>query len=243
MTDTRTPVVLVHGAWHAAWCWDSFKPYLEARGVAPIAPDLPGHGGNPIPMAEVSLARYADAIAEVLDGLDTPAILVGHSMAGAVVSEVAERRPDKIRTLVYVAAYLLPDGASVSQCMQEDSGNLVAAHVVRCEDGLSIGLAEEGLRDGIYTGIDEAMVAAALAKVEPQAIAPLVTPVHVTEDRFGRVPRAYVECTEDRTITIEMQRKMQQALPCDPVLTLDCGHFPALIEPDALADFIVELAR
>ncbi len=241
MADKRIPVVLVHGAWHGAWCWESFKPYLDARGLRPVAPDLPGHGDNRIPMADVTLARYADAIAEVLDGLGEPAILVGHSMAGAVVSEVAERRPDSIQTLVYIAAYMLPDGASVSQCMAEDTENRVAAHVLRRDDGLSIDLGEDGFREGIYTGVDEATVTMALTKVQPQAIAPLVTPIHVTDDRFGRMPRAYLECTQDRCITIEMQRQMQKALPCDPVLTLECGHVPFLIEQDAVADFLASL--
>ncbi|RMF10040.1 MAG: alpha/beta fold hydrolase [Alphaproteobacteria bacterium] len=242
MADTETPVVLVHGAWHGGWCWEPFKPYLESRGLRPFAPDLPGHGQNRRPPEEVTLASYAEGIASVLDNLDEPAILVGHSMAGAVISEVAERRPDRVRALCYVTAFLLPDGVPMTQRMKEDSGSLAAGYVRRSPDGLSVEMPEEGLRAATYDGLSEALIAQFVPRLQPQAIAPMTTPVRLSPENFGRVPRAYIDCTRDKAITIEMQRRMQGDLPCDPVLTLDCGHMAPWIEPDAVADFIAGLA-
>lgn len=241
MTKKQKPCVLVHGAWHGAWCWDEFKPYLTERGLTPIAPDLPGHGGRPLPLAEVSLAGYADAIAEILDGLAEPAILVGHSMGGIVISEAAERRPDKVRHLVYLSAFLLPDGVAMAARMKEDTGSLAARFVRRTEDGRGLLMGEEGLRTAIYEGVAAPVVDRAVKLSQPQAIAPFMTPLHLTAERFGRAPRAFVECTEDKAITLDMQRRMQRDLPCDPVLTLACGHCPHDIAPEALADFLAKL--
>jgi len=241
MTDHPTPVVLVHGAWHGGWCWDPVLPYLEARGLDPQAPDLPGHGKNPMPMKDITLDSYAQCIVAVLDSLDEPAILVGHSMGGPTISEAAERRPDKVKYLVYVAALMVPDGVAVAKRMKEDTAAESSKYVQRGADGLSLIMPEDGLRAATYEGMSEEQIRWCLPRLQPEAIAPMTTPVHLTADNFGRVPRAYVECTEDKAISIAMQRRMQEDLPCDPVLTLDCGHMAPWIEPDRVADFIASL--
>lgn len=241
MTDRPTPVVLVHGAWHGGWCWDPFLPYLTARGLAPHAPDLPGHGKNPSPMKDITLDSYAECVVDVLDSLDEPAILVGHSMGGPTISEAAERRPDKVKYLVYVAALMVPDGVPVAQRMKEDTAAESGKYVQRGEDGLSLIMPEDGLRAATYQGMNEDQIQWALGQLVSEAIAPMTTPVHLTADNFGRVPRSYVECTEDKAISIAMQRRMQEDLPCDPVLTLDCGHMAPWVEPDRVADFIASL--
>ena len=238
MADHNTPVVLVHGAWHGGWCWTPFMPHLSDRGLAPHAPDLPGHGENPSPMKDITLDGYAETVVRVLDSLDKPAILVGHSMGGPTISEAAERRPDKVKYLVYVAALMVPDGVAVATRMKEDTTAESGKYVQRGKDGLSLIMPEDGLRAATYAGMSEDQIKWALGQLEPEAIAPMTTPVHLTEENFGRVPRAYVECIEDKAISIAMQRRMQQDLPCDPVLTLDCGHMAPWVEPEAVADFI-----
>jgi pimeloyl-ACP methyl ester carboxylesterase len=74
--------VLIHGAWHGAWCWGKVVPLLQEKGHRVYTIDLPSHGADQTPVAQVSLKAYTDRVCEVLDGLDEPAILVGHSMGG-----------------------------------------------------------------------------------------------------------------------------------------------------------------
>src|SRR5262245_21064899 len=105
--------VLIHGAWHAAWCWHKIVPRLEKAGHTVIAPDLPAMGRDRTPVNRVSLAKWRDTVCAVIDSVTEPVILVGHSRGGIVISEVAEHRPERVGVLVYVAAYLLDDG----QCM------------------------------------------------------------------------------------------------------------------------------
>jgi hypothetical protein len=69
----------------------------------------------------------------------------------------------------------------------------------------------------------------------PEPLKPLVTKLLVTAQRFGRVPRTYIECLQDRTVTLAAQRRMQAALPCEPVLALDSDHSPFLSQPQDLA--------
>lgn len=237
----KPAIILVHGAWHSAASWHKLSPALERLGFRVVAPDLPGHGGNPRPDAEVTLAAYADAVVGTLNALDGPAILVGHSMGGAVISQAAERQPERIAGLIYLSAFLLPDGMATNVRMKEDATSAVAPHARRLPDRRAIVMDEEGLAI-IYDGATDADLAFARSHAQPQVITPMVEPVHVTRERFGRVPRAFIECAADRAITLGMQRRMQQDWPSDPVVTLPSGHMPQIVMPGPLADEIAGIA-
>ena len=104
------PIVLVHGAWHGAWCWAGLQHALDDLGVPSYAIDLPGHGASTAPLSDL----YGDAehVADVLRTLGTPVVLVGHSYGGAVITEAAGRHPE-VAHLVYLTAFALEAGESV----------------------------------------------------------------------------------------------------------------------------------
>src|SRR5690242_4856292 len=102
--------VMAHGAWHGGWCWTKVVPLLERAGHAAIAPDLPGHGADTTPAREVTLQAYTDRVCQVALAQAEPVVLVGHSMGGLVISQAAEQCPEAMRTLVYITAFLLPNG-------------------------------------------------------------------------------------------------------------------------------------
>ena len=87
-------VVLVHGAWHGAWCWEPAIAALAAAGVTALAIDLPGHGDDPGPLGDL----HGDAahVSSALDALDGPVVLAGHAYGGAVITEAAAIRPSPI---------------------------------------------------------------------------------------------------------------------------------------------------
>ncbi|WP_374210506.1 alpha/beta fold hydrolase [Dermatobacter hominis] len=102
--------VLVHGAWHGSWCWSRLQASLSAAGAVSTAVDLPGRAGDPTPLDGLDLDAYAERVAAVVTSVDEPVVLVGHSMGGATISQVAERVPERIEALVYVCALLQPLG-------------------------------------------------------------------------------------------------------------------------------------
>lgn len=110
----KPAVVLVHGAWSNASAWDRVAADLRVRGFTVTAVNLPGHGADATPASQLTLAGYADAVQAALPA-QGKAVLVGHSMAGMVISAVAERAPEKLASLVYVAAYLPASGQSLYQ--------------------------------------------------------------------------------------------------------------------------------
>ncbi|MEL6894442.1 MAG: alpha/beta fold hydrolase, partial [Actinomycetota bacterium] len=111
-------VVLVHGAWHGAWCWASFQAELDRRGVPSLAIDLPGHGASTEPLGDLhgdaaALGPMLDAVAERRPDVTTDGVvLVGHSYGGAVVSQAAAGRND-VAHVAYVAAFALQADESV----------------------------------------------------------------------------------------------------------------------------------
>jgi len=224
--------VLVHGAAHGAWCWKKVAPILQRNGHTVVTPDLPGHGSDRTPIQDISLKAYTDRICEVIDAQEENVILVGHSMAGIVITQVAEYRPDKIRMLVYLTALLPTDGNSMFQTTEEirnPSARIMA------EDQLSYVYREELLKDLFYGDCSEEDIAFAKAHLVPQATRPTQEPVHISESRYGRVRRVYIECLQDGIIPPAFQKKMYTTVPCEQVISMNTSHSPFFSAPDELA--------
>lgn len=234
--------ILVHGGLHGGWCWEHVVPLLEAAGHKVLAPDLPGMGADKTPLSSVTLASTADFVADLIRRQQEPVVLVGHSMAGPTISEAAERVPDRLLGLVYVAANLVPGGLS----MAEAAGAMldgVMSGVIPSDDGLSTTYESAAAFHSFYNTTDRREAERAIERLTPQPIAAVSEPLTVTAERFGRVPRAYIECLQDNAIPIDFQRRMQADLPCDPVITMDCDHSPFLCAPRELAQHLIAIER
>jgi pimeloyl-ACP methyl ester carboxylesterase len=233
--------ILVHGSWHGAWCWHKLVPRLQKRGHTVIAPDLPSLGRDRTPVNRVSLATWRRHVCNIVDSAPEPVVLVGHSRGGIVISEVAEHRPERVRTLVYLCAFLLANGECLSDVASSDEASLVPPNVVMSEDKTCSTVRAEALRDAFYGECSEEDVELARLCVQPEATVPLVTPLELSAEKFGRVPRVYIECLRDRAIPIALQRRMQSNWPCQRVHALDTDHSPFLSRPDELADLLAEV--
>ena len=205
-------ILLVHGAFGRAACWDRVAPGLRAAGHTVEAIDLPGAGDDPTPVAEITLDRYASRVCEAL-AEGPPAMLVGHSMGGMVITPAAARCPEHVDRLVYVAAFLPWDGMSLIDMTQlpEAAGDLIQASMIVEGDPPVARMSPEGARQARYGCCDDEQVAYALARNSPQAVAPFTHPVALSgpgSDRFAALPRAYVMCLQDMAVRPPLQRLM-----------------------------------
>jgi pimeloyl-ACP methyl ester carboxylesterase len=233
--------VLVHGAWHGGWCWHKIVAGLEAMGHRAIAPDMPGHGTDRTPIARVEFATITERIAAVAVAADEPVILVGHSYGGAVITQLGEMMPEKIRKLVYVTALLLPNGQSASDAAADDTESALGPEIVPAADGLTVMVRPDALRSAFYAHCTDEDVALARSLLVPEALAGFRTPVTTSDARFGRIPRAYIECLKDRAITPAKQKALYQAVPCQEVFSLDTDHSPFFSTPEALTRILAGL--
>jgi pimeloyl-ACP methyl ester carboxylesterase len=234
--------ILVHGAWHGGWCWHRIAVRLERAGHRVLAPDLLSLGRDRTPVGSVALADWTDQIAALIDAQSEPIVLVGHSRGGIVLSETAERRPTRIRVLVYVTAFLLENGCSLQMAAAGDTESLVGPNLVVADDHLSVRIRDEAVRETFYGECSDDDVALARALLVPEPLTPLATPVRTTDANFGSVPRVYVECSRDRAMTLKSQQQMQAALPCRETISLDTDHSPFLSRPDELTAALLRAA-
>ena len=229
--------VLVHAAWHGSWCWDKIAPLLEEKGHRVEAHDLPGHGRDTTPVSEVSTAAYVDSVCRILDAQSEPVILVGHSLAGLIVSQAAEYRPHKIKTLVYIAALLLHNGESPLNVPDTDS--LLGPNMIAAEDG-SLTIRDEVIREAWYSDCCDEDAAWAKSLLVPQNPATFTTPIYITEENFGRIPRVYIECLLDKALSPWVQKKMYSEIPCR-VISMNTNHSPFLSAPEELVEHLISL--
>ena len=239
-------IVLVHGAFGGAWCWEPVIPGLEEAGHTVQAFDLPGAGDDPTPAAEVTLDAYADRVCEVL-AQGPPAVLVGHSMGGVVVTQAAARSPQQrgladLRGGVRSGGWPEPDRPHTTA---RGRGDQVQANLVVDGDPPVATMPEAAARVAIHGCASDDAAAEAVRKRGPQPVAPFTQPVQIPEDtraQFERLPRAYVVCLKDLAIPPALQKRMLAAAGCDPVIELDTDHAPMVSRTEKLIAVLDQLA-
>ncbi len=237
--------VLIHGSWHGGWCFDEVAALLRAGGHTVVAPTLPGMGGSEAELRAVTLQGWGDFAAAQCRELKVqlggaPVVLGGHSRGGIVVSTAAETDPTAMDALVYICAMMLPDGMSRAEFKAlEEPTPAFDALISKVHDGAGT-VVDPALAGPVFAQLSPPeLVAAALPRLLAEPHGPRSQPLHLTAERWGRLPRTYVECTQDRTIPIASQRLMQQMSPGANVVTLDSDHSPYLCCPQALADALI----
>ena len=224
-------VLLVHGSCHGAWCWEETLPLLNQMGHHARAIDLPGHGADTTPVAEVTLDAYAHAI---VDALAQTTVLVGHSMGGYAIAAAARLAPKKTAQLIYLCAYVPQDGLSLAQMrMQAPEQPLLPAVRMR-RDGMSFTIDPEAARDLFYQDCDVETADRAVARLCPQATAPTNVAFQTTPE-LAALPRHYIRCLKDQTIPPAYQVTMTQDWPKEDVQEMACGHSPFYADPTGLA--------
>jgi pimeloyl-ACP methyl ester carboxylesterase len=218
--------VLVHGICHGAWCWDGVRRTLTGRGHRVVAVDLP----------LTSLEADAAQVREALDQLDEPAIVVGHSYGGLVMSRAVQDHHD-VRHLVYVAAIMI-DGTDVFTARMADFPSPpLHERIERSGDGQLMVSAETAVAC-FYNRCDEREARRHAERLRPTAAVCLRVPSG--GEPWRSTPSTYVVCTEDRAIDPAYQRWM--ARRADDVVTFDTDHSPFLSSQPRFVELLDEVA-
>jgi pimeloyl-ACP methyl ester carboxylesterase len=242
VSDRPARVVLVHGAWHGAWCWDRVVDGLSALGIEAVAVDLPGHGADPGPLGD--LAGDAARVEAVLDGLEAPVVLVGHSYGGAVVTEAGVH--PAVAHVVYVCAFAIDEGESCANAVVDAAASMNISHegrpqlaeaLVFHDDG-TVTLTPELAAPCFYADCAPDDVAWALARLGPQRMDTMSQAPSAVAWRTK--PSSYLVCTEDLAVHPDVQRLM--AARCTTTVEWACSHSPFLSQPERLAELLGGIA-
>jgi pimeloyl-ACP methyl ester carboxylesterase len=215
-------------------------PLLEAQGHRVLAPDLLGLPDDQTPVADITLQSWIHQIVGLVEAQPEPVVLVGHSRGGVVISAVAERIPDRISRLVYLTAFLLRDGQCLADVARADERSVIGPNLVIDEAAGTWMIRPEVAVEGFFADYTPEDLEFTFPRLRPEPLFSMSTPIHVSEQRFGRIPRDYIECLQDNAITIECQRRMQTEYPCNNVFTLNTSHSPFISNPGLVVDAITQ---
>ena len=237
-------IVLVHGAFAGAWIWKEVATKLEAAGHSVETLDLPGAGDDHTPLEEITLDGYAKRICEVLGERSEQAVLVGHSMGGMAVTQAASRCPDRVASLIYVAAFLPADGQSLVGLTElpEGKGDHVQATMVVSGEPPIAELSDQNSVIAFYSEAPPEVGLKAARAQRPQPVVPFVDKASLSEG-YERIPRSYIHCTKDQANMPALQRRMIKERGVSEVIELETDHTPQISTPDELVEALDKLAR
>ncbi len=235
--------ILIHGAWHGNWCWERLIPLLEAKGHQVLAPDLPGMGEDTTPLSKITLDTWAQFVSNLIKQQKEKVILVGHSRGGIVISQAAEYCAEHIECLIYIAAFLVPNGKTLWEIMQNHPREANRKpDLAFSEDKRSSTIIPEAVKNTFYNTTSEEWIKRAASKIGAEPMSSFMTPLNLRNERFGSLPRGYIECLQDNAIHLSVQRKMIGDLPCQALVSLDTDHSPFYSAPEKLAAEIITMA-
>lgn len=223
-TSPKPTVILVHGAWADGSSWQKVIPLLLKEEISVIAVQNPTS----------SLADDAAATRRIMNSVEGPIVLVGHSWGGAVITEAGS--DPKVKALVYVAAFAPKAGETVG----EQVGRYPAPpglSQIRNDGAGYLTLSEEGWMNDV--GQD-------LPKEEARVLCVLQPPLaagtfgdKVTEAAWVSRPTWYIVSTEDRVVSVELERELAAAMGATTT-ELAASHLSLLSMPEAVTSVILD---
>ena len=229
-------VVLVHGAFADSSSWNGVIAQLRRDGYPVVAV------ANPLR----SLAGDAEFLRDVLDGVDGPVVLAGHSYGGSVLSEAAAGHP-RVKALVFVASFLLDEGESTGELAGKYPGNELGTALrsvpVRGPGGQTVDdLYIEAEKFQAIFAADVPADAAALMAVTQRPIIGDALTDKATKAAWKTIPSWTVVTQQDLAVPAEAQRFMAQRAS-STVVELDASHAVTVSRPVAVAQVIDQAAR
>lgn len=251
-----TPLVLVHGGAHGAWCWGPMLPHVDGPVLAVDLPPKSIRGvrrADP-PPPELATTTLSDFSTSALADIDAAGIdrfvLAGHSMGGLTIAEIARRIPERIAHLVFVSCMVPPEGGRVVDAVPQDSID-AAMELLQSGEGGSprndIGLDEAVIRHMFCNDMNEGQAGFVLEHTGPEVAA--VFGEHVSRRGIPpELPKTFVRLLRDQALTPADQDRAIAALRDVPgghvdVVELDTGHDVMISAPEQLASVLNRIAQ
>lgn len=236
--------ILVHGALLGSGGWDKTVSQLQQRGHNAIILDLPGRAGDETDPKSITLVTAAQKVVEVMKLQKGKVVLVGHSQGGLVISQAAEMAPEKVQSLIYVTALLPKSGQTLGEIIKDDKESLIGPNlIVELEKGTMHFNPKADFRAVFAGDVSEAEGKKAYANTVHEPLGIGGTPISLSPEKFGRIPRHYVMAMQDRVLTPALQEKMIREVGVDRIVRLNSSHSPFLSVPKDLAKALVDLAK
>ena len=219
-------VVLVHGAWHGAWCWEPLREVLELRGIRTHAVDLRSGGEQPDNLGD--FYTDADSVRRQTDSIDAPVILAGHSYGGLVVTQAAGGSTN-IRHLVMISTVMFDVNERWEEIKMPQTDWIRST-----ADGKALAILDKSQASGLFFNrCDPSLAAWASGRLHTyMGVAALSQGIR--RAGWKEIPSTYVLCSDDRALDIRWQRLLAERATHQ--VELDSDHSPFLCMPERVAD-------
>ena len=244
---SKSPVVLVHGAWQSESEWEQIKINLTAEGYQVSVVNLPGHGEDTTPASQVEFVDYVNTVKAAVNSYNQPVILVGHSLGGAIITQLAAEIPNKIRKLVYVAGYIPVSGKSVLDYAMMDQGSLLGPalqHEPAADGTLGLSNPNADLTNIFCQDGTSAQKQFLLDNYRAEPFAPFLYPLDYQLADYNKAGKKYyVYTTEDRAISYPFQQQMVATFGITNTYSMSTGHSPFVSQATEFTNKLIAISK
>ncbi len=232
--------VLVHGAWADESAWGFVRNDL-AKNANVVVVNLPAHGADNTWGNNVSLNDYTKTVAEAINKQSGKVILVGHSMAGIVVSQVAENMPNKIDKLIYVSAYLPKNGEDLLSLSKKDAQSKVGSALEFAADYKTASIKKDMIAPSVCADCPQYMKDVLVKYHRAEPAKPLGEKVVLTS-KFAAIPKYYIHTTNDMAVGYDLQKMMvKNNGTIKKTFAMNTSHLPFVVQPQAFLEIITSI--
>ena len=225
--------VLIHGAWHGGWCWEGVIQELEKAGYTAEAPTMPGHNPDD-DRSQIKFNDYIDKICDVLNRQSRPVVLVGHSSGGYMLQAAAPRAADKIARLIFLNAFILPEGKSQFDLVPPEASEAMTAAAQASPDNC-VPVIEDFVRNMLMAGEPAEKQDTLIKQLVPQPYALFTTPVDTGTFDQLTTPKSVVFCKGDVSLPPGAYLGMAQGLGEYNLIEVEGSHEAFFTNPGVVA--------
>lgn len=230
--------VLVHGAWADESAWGFVRNEL-AKKANVVVVNLPAHGIDLTPAKQATLKGYVKTVTDAIHQQVGKVTLVGHSMAGVVVSQVAENIPQKIEKIVYVSAYLPKNGEDLLSLSKQDAQSKVGGALEFNADYSAAKIKKEVIVPAVCADCPPFMQDVLVKYHKEEPAGPLGEKVVLTKAKFGSVPKYYIHTTQDAAVGYDLQKQMvKNNGAIKKTFEMATSHLPFVVQPEKFLEIL-----
>lgn len=230
--------LLIHGAYHGAWCWEKVKGYLESDGNTVYTLDLPGHGLDKTDRSKVGIKQYVDNVCNfVVNNNLTDLVIVGHSFAGVVITKVIEKIPERIAKIVFISSIILDNGEMFFDLLPEAVKEKYTDQANKNGSG-SVIPNYNSLKERFFNDINDIEEFSKIfEKLTPQPLMPYQEKIYLNNIKDVSIPMVYIFLKNDISLPRELFEKMSKKLPnAIKFLEIESDHEVMFSHPKLLAE-------
>ena len=239
MPSTYT-FVLVHGAWHGAWCWRRVIASLRSAGHVVFAPTLTGFGERVhLTRSDLTIEDFATDIVNVIAAEELSDVtLVGHSFGGNPVSAVADRVPERLKHLVYIDTLLLKNGESGFNQLEP----AIVAQRIELAEKTSGGLTIPPPSPEAFGVSDPADAEWLRRQLTPLPLNCYRVPIHLKHPLGNGVRKTYIACTNPIYEPAVPTHEWVKSQSDWGYLEIATGHDAMITSPEGLSEMLIRCA-